>query len=195
MGLAQILVQARRERAAQDGVEHFQRVPVGRGARRSDVADPDHRVRRARFVDQIDGPRRRGRRTSRREAGYLALRPRAEPRGHEPARLGQCDVADHQYAGGVGPVVGAIKPRDAIARQRRGGGVGAVQRMPVRMTGPVHDRRERDVGYGDGLVTLLHQLRAPQLALAGDLRVGKGGSQHHVGQQVERRLEPPPRHM
>ena len=193
MGFAQILIQARGKRPAEDGVEHLQHVPVGRGARRPELTDPDHRLRGARFVDQIDRPRRGGRGTATGDLRHVAPLPRAEPRGHEPARLGQCDVADHEHAGGVGPVGGAIKPRDAIARQRGGGGVGAVERMPVGMSRPEHDRRERDVGHGDGLVPLLHQLRTPELPLPGHLRVGKRGPQHHVREQVERRLEPPPR--
>ena len=55
---------------------------------------------------------------------------------------------------------------------------------------PIHDRRERDARDRGGVVGLLDDLRAPQLALPRDLGVGERRPQQHVRQEVERRLEP-----
>src|SRR5256885_1955658 len=145
MGFAQVLIQARGEGAAHNGVQDLEREPVGGRARRAHVADPDHGLRGSWFVDQIQGGRRRWRGGRVGECGYLAPLPAAEPRGREPAYFGERDVAHDQQARPVGPVVRPIELCDALAREPGGGAVGAVQRVPVRMLATVHDRGERDV--------------------------------------------------
>src|SRR5437899_823434 len=115
MGFAQVLIQARGEGAAHNGVQDLEREPVGGRARRAHVADPDHGLRRARFVDQIQRARRRWRGGRARERRHLAPLPAAEPRGREPAYFGERDVAPDQQARPVGPVVRPIEPSDGLA--------------------------------------------------------------------------------
>src|SRR5947208_10121320 len=62
------------------------------------------------------------------------------------------------------------------------------------MPATVHDRGEGDAGHRDRLVALLHELCGAELPLPGDLRIGEAGPQHHVREQIERGLEPPPGH-
>src|SRR5881296_1826494 len=195
MGFAQVLIQARGEGAAHNGVQYLEREPVGGRARRAHVADPDHGLRRAWFVDQIQRARRRRRGGRARERRHLAPLPAAEPRGREPAYFGERDVAHDQQARPVGPVVRPIELSDALTREPGGGAVRAVQRVPVRMLATVHDRRERDVRHRHRLVSLLHQLRGAELSLPCDLRIGEAGPQHHVGEQIEPGLEPPLGHV
>ena len=76
MLLAQVHVQPRRERPAEDRVHHLERKVVGRRARHADPADADLRLRRARLVDEVDLPRRRlldGRQLHARAAGPAAF--------------------------------------------------------------------------------------------------------------------------
>src|SRR5207253_2598132 len=55
MGLPQVLIQARGEGAAHDGVQDLEREPIGGRARRPRMPDPHHRLRRPRLVDQVHG--------------------------------------------------------------------------------------------------------------------------------------------
>src|SRR5205807_1427873 len=136
MGFAQVLVQARGEGAAHNGVQHLEREPVGGRARRAHVADPDHGLRRAWVVDQIQRARGRRRGGRARERRHLAPLPAAEPRGREPAYFGERDVAHDQQARAIGPVVRPIELSDGLAREPGGGAVRAVQRVPVRLRAP-----------------------------------------------------------
>src|SRR2546426_12040374 len=81
MGFAQVLIQARGEGAAHNGVQDLEREPVGGRARRAHVADPDHGLRRSWFVDQIQGAHRRWRGGGGRGIGRGACRGRGEISG------------------------------------------------------------------------------------------------------------------
>ena len=141
MHFAEVVVQPRGERVAQDRVEHAQREVVGRGSRHADPADPDLRLRRARLVDQEDLARGELRRVS----GHRGLRAgRAFPSGQRLFEL------RHDRVGG--DVAGDDQRRVRRPVLRR------VERLEIRGG----DRLERRGGAdGRGAVAVLraeHQL-------------------------------------
>ena len=174
MGLAQVLVEPRRERVAQDRIHDLQGEVVWVGSRDSHVPDPDHRLRGPGLVDEVDGARRRRRRRRLGRYDRPPTRPPLEARRQQLSRLRGRDITHNQNAGAIRLVVRRVECRDAIPRECAGRGGGAVEGTSVWMRAPVHNRRERDRRHGDGVVGQLHDLRAPQVALADDLGVGEG---------------------
>src|SRR5437660_1796437 len=176
MGFAQVLVQARGEGAAHNGVQHLEREPVGGRARRAHVADPDHGLRRAWFVDQIQRARGRRRGGRARERRHLAPFPAAEPRGREPAYFGERDVAHDQQARAIGPVVRPIELSDGLAREPGGGAVRAVQRGPVRMPASSSSCTSTTGTLCISTTAIMRPFGSIVVCTAGSLSAGGGGN-------------------
>ena len=160
--LAQVLVEARRERSAEDRVQHFERRVVRGRARHADPADADLRLRRFGLVDDVDLARlelRRGRHFGDERRHALGLPRRRTLLEHRHHRRGR-DVADDQQRRVVGTVVRAIERLQIGNGERFDRRRQSVRRRAVAMRRPEHDARERELNQRRRIVARLQQRRS-----------------------------------
>ena len=190
--LAQVLVQPRRERAAEDRVQHLQREVVGRRARDADAADADLRLRGARLVDEVHLPR--GQLQARRSAPAPAPRlPRPSTPPNAALELADdrvgLHVADHDQRGTVGPVLRPVEgaevvDREAADRRRRPGERGAVAMLSEHDLG--NDRPAIDAGSSRAWsIEVRRSLRSRSSSAAG--KVGRRATSAITGSASARR--------
>lgn len=154
--LADVVVEARLEEAAEDRVHDLDGEVVGRVARRSGQADGEHRLRRPRLVHQVDGGGLRSGHRRIDERRWLATAaPTRERLVDGRADRSRIHVADHRDDGATGLEVRAVEGHHVLPRDRLNAPLG--HEAPVRVVLSVEHAREDVAGDRRGLVLGLRE--------------------------------------
>ena len=165
MFLSQVLIEPRGERAAEDRVQHLEPGVVGGRSRHAHPANANLRLRRFRFVDDVDLARLELRRVrhfgnERRHAVGLPRSERLLEHRHRRRRRG---VADDEERGVVRTIVRAVERLEIGHGERLDRRRQSVCRRAVAMRRTKNDARKRELDERRRVVARLQQSGQPLL--------------------------------